>query len=505
MHMIESLAMRRTRRFSPLSWLSVIALLAALVLLALQLVSFSRLRASFPTGMRIASVPVGGLDRQQSAQRLLEVYTIPVAMRYGEDVIQLDPSVVGFELDLEGMLAAADLERTGQSFWIDFWGYLWEREASTAAVPLSASYSEARLRTFLKEEIATRYDKPPIPALPAAGTINFTSGQPGTALDIDRSVALIETALESTAQRTIDLPLQRTAPTRPSMQNLEILLKQTIDRSGFDGISGLYLLDLQTAQEIHFLYRQGEDLPTSPDLAFTAASIIKIPIMVSSFRRVDNPSEETQNLIFLMIDKSGNEAADWLMDRVITTGITPGPLGVTADMETLGLQSTFLAGYFYAGAPLLTRIETPANQRTDVLTDPDLYNQTTPSEIGILLADIYHCAESGGGSLIAAFSGAITQAECRTMIDYLLQNRIAVLFEAGTPDGTKIAHKHGWVSDIYGVTKTVGDAGIIYTPGGDFVLVIFVNHPEQLIWDSAADLIAELTRAVYNYYNMNTP
>lgn len=103
---------------------------------------------------------------------------------------------------------------------------------------------------------------------------------------------------------------------------------------------------------------------------------------------------------------------------------------------------------------------------------------------------------------MAAFPGEVTQEECQTMIDYLSRNQIAVLLEAGAPDGTKIAHKHGWVSDIFAVIRTIGDAGIVYTPGGNYVLVIFVYHPEQLIWDQASVLVADLAQAVYNYYNL---
>jgi hypothetical protein len=37
-----------------------------------------------------------------------------------------------------------------------------------------------------------------------------------------------------------------------------------------------------------------------------------------------------------------------------------GPIIMTKDMEDLGLENTFMAGYFYNGAPLLQRYVTPA-------------------------------------------------------------------------------------------------------------------------------------------------
>jgi beta-lactamase class A len=491
--------MRSSRSSSALQWVSVFLLLGAVILTTMQLVRFSRLRTAFPAGMMIGGVPVGGLDRQGSAQRLREVYTRPVELYYTNAIIHLEPNTIGFQLDMESMLAAADQARSQQSFWADFWGYLWGRLPEPATIPLRADFSEARLRAYLRDEIAARYDQPPTEALPAVGTVNFQAGRQGTALDLDRSVQLIETALRSPARRTVELPLARTAAQRPSFRNLEILLKQTIDIDGFDGLVGLYLQDLQTAQTIHFIYRQKKDLPVQPDVAFTAASIIKIPIMVSVFRRVgEDVDAETVKLLEEMIERSGNDPADWVMERVIDRN--RAPLEVTENMEQLGLDNTFLAGHFYPGAPLLGTFKTPANQRADVNTDPDIYNQTTASDMGMLLEDMYQCSEFGGGALMAAFPKQFSQRECQTMLTYLARNKIGTLIEGGVPDGTPVAHKHGWVT-YFGVMYSLGDAGVVYTPGGNYVLVVFLHHPTQLVWDPAARLVANLSRAIYNYYN----
>lgn len=491
----------RSNSFSALRWFSLFIILAAVVVFTMQLVRFSRLRANFPDEMRIAEVPVGGQDRATSAQRLLEVYSATsVELHYGDEIIHLDPAVAEFKLDLESMLAVADLARSQQPFWVEFWDYLWGRTPSPVSIPLRASFSELRLKTYLETEIAERYDKLPIPAMPTVGTINFQPGIPGTELDINRSVDLIDTALHSTSKRVVELPMTRTNPPRPLISNLEILIKQTIDLSEFDGLVGLYLLDLQTGEEINFAYSQGEDYSTNPDVAFTSASITKIPIMVSAFRRLEeNPDSETLRLIKEMIEKSGNDPADWLMERVIDP--FNAPLDVTADMEALGLENTFLAGQFYPGAPLLAAFQTPANQRSDINTDPDIYNQTTPSDIGMLLEDIYQCTESGGGNMLAVFPGDFTQSECQLMINFLGDNKIGVLIEAGLPDGTPVAHKHGWVTYL-GVMNTLGDAGIIYTPGGNYILTIFIHHPDQVIWDPASELVATLSEATYNYFNL---
>jgi beta-lactamase class A len=474
-------------------------LLAAIILAAVQLVRFSRVRAYLPAGLIVAGVPVGGLDRQQAAQRLSEAYSLPIEIRYNGSVIHLNPSVVDFKLEMESMLALANLERTQKQFWQDFWDYLWGRSTFPTQIPLSADYSEERLRAFLAD-LADRYDQSPEPARPIPGSTQFQAGKPGLALDQEDSVQLIEQALNSLDNRVVDLPLERLEPSRPVFDNLEVLLKQTLKVAGFDGLAGVYLLDLQTGQEKHFAIQNGEDVPVEPDIAFTASSIIKIPIMVSSFRRMgENPDAETVKLLEDMVELSGNEAADWLMDRVIDN--QRGPLLVTEDMQALGLDNTYLAGYFSFGSPLLALIETPANTRTDVFTDPDPYSQTTPSDMGMLLEDIYQCAQNGGGALTAVFPGEITQAECQQMNTLLVNNRLPMLLTAGLPEATPIAHKHGWVT-LNGIINTIGDAGIVYTPGGNYILVVFLYHPDQLIWEPASALISELSTAVYNYYNL---
>lgn len=490
--------MRNRRAISTFRFLTIALLLAAVVLTVVQLARFSRVRANLPAGLVIAGVPVGGLTRQEAAQRLSEAYSTPVTIRYNGSPFLLEPGVVDFQIDLEAMIAAADVARTEQPFWLEFWDFLWGRSSNPPSIPLSASFSERRLRTYL-EDIAKRYNEPPIPPVPQPGSISFTSGQPGREVNIEASVPLIGSALRSLTSREVDLPLNRSNPPRPEFQNLEILLKQTLDNSGFDGLTGIFIKDLQTGQEIHFAHTNGEDLPVDPDIAFTASSIIKIPIMVSVFRRVgENPDAETLKLLSDMITLSANENSDLLMERVIDPNL--GPLAVSEDMLTLSLPNTFLAGEFSFGAPLLRRFDTPANTRTDINTDPDPYSQTTPSDMGMLLEDIYHCAQNGGGALPAVFPEEISREKCQQMITYLINNRLPVLLTAGLPEGTQIAHKHGWVS-VNGIINVIGDAGIVYSPGGNYVVAIFMHHPDQLIWDDASELLAILSKGIYNYFN----
>jgi beta-lactamase class A len=204
-----------------------------------------------------------------------------------------------------------------------------------------------------------------------------------------------------------------------------------------------------------------------------------------------------------MMTLSDNVASDSLMRLVMDYNI--GPLFVSDSMEKLGLPNTFLAGMFAYGAPLLKEYITPANSRTDVNLNSDRYNQTTPTEMGSLLNDIYQCAQTGGGSLAAVFPGQISQNECRGMISLLSQDRTGMLIEAGLPDGTQIAHKHGWATDSTDyLIHFMCDAAIVYTPGGNYILTIYLSSPEQIVFDKGNALYADLSRAIYNYFNLST-
>ena len=477
---------------------SLVLILVAAIFIVYQLVQYSLSRSNYPSDMTIGGVPVGGLDPQSAAQRLLQVYSVPVEIHYNDAVIDLAPGVVGFQINTESMLAAADLQRTGASFWLGFWDYLWNRRTLASQIPLVASFSEERLRDYLKNGISARYDQAPTPAQPIAGTVNFTPGTPGQTLDIDRAVTLISSALESPDQRVVLLSSLKTTSTRPTFGTLQILLKQIIDQSGFTGLVDLYLLDLQTTDEMHFAYQAGQELSVNPDIAFTASSTIKIPIMVSVYHHSNSKiDDQTSAELKDMIALSNNDAADSLMKFLDQT---TGPLVVTDTMQALGLKNTFINGFFYPGAGVIKFFSTPANKRTDINTDPDIYSQTTPADMGMLLDDIFMCAQTGGGSLVAVFPGQIDQAACQQMILYLQEDKLGALIQGGVPEGTIVAHKHGWDINL----NQWSDAGIVYTPGGNYILTIYVYNPGGGNWATISPMYAELSRAIYNYFNLQS-
>ncbi|MCZ2127144.1 MAG: class A beta-lactamase-related serine hydrolase [Anaerolineales bacterium] len=481
---------------------SIAFLLGAFTLTVVSLASYSRQRTGYPIGMTVGGVPVGGLSPSEASQRLLQVYNSPVEINYGGSTFHIDPGAVGFSIDVETMLAAADLTRTGGSFWGGFWDYLWNRPPAEANIPLSASISEEHLREFLQNEISPRYDTPPSPAQPIPSGTTFIPGSPGQTLDVDRAVQIIGSALRSPTHRAVALTFTQSAAARPTFENLEILLKQIISTSDFDGLIGYYMMDLQTGREIHFLMNMKEEIAAEPDVAFTASSTIKLPILTSYLLHHGTDLDPaTNDAITRVFRISDNSATDSILSRIDPNN---GPIIVSKDMETLGLTSTFISGMFYLGAPnLMFGKVTPGNSRADAFADPDPYSQTTPSEMGALLADLYQCAQSGGGAIIAAFPEQASPQMCKMVIDFLALDKFGALIQGGVPDGALVPHKHGFVLSRDGVMHDISDAGIVYSAGGNFVLSIYSYHPVQNIWDITNPLFIHLTQATYNYFNIS--
>ena len=382
----------------------------------------------------------------------------------------------------------------------EFRNYLRGAPQPPLKIPLYASYSRSGIEDFLREEIAGRYDVAPKPAVPIDGTTFFQSGDKGLALDVDRSIPLIEHALQSPEERRVVLPINEVESPRPQMSELEGMLKTLIDTSGYDGITDLYLIDLESLESIHFIYRLGRDYSTTPDAAFTASGMIKIPILVSAFRRLSEyPDIDELRFLENSIIDSDNYQADIVIEQFVDP--VRGPLIVTSDMRELGLENTFMAGYFSPGSKLLDIIKTQANQRTDVNTDPDIFNQTTPSDIGLLLKEIYRCSKSGEGSIMETYDGEVSRRECHIILNLLSRNQQVPLISRGVPEGNNPAHMHGWET-VSGIMYTLGDAAVINSPGGDYVLVMFLYQPVQLIWGTVTELIEDLSQSVYNYFNI---
>lgn len=495
---------RKRRRLPVLPVLSLLMLSAGIGLFVIELIAFSQREERLAADLVVGDVPVGGLLPAEAVARWEQVYAAPVLLYYGESPIQLDPASVGFRTNRETMLAEA--EAAGElegGFWSRFFNYLTQQEfQQSSTVPLSAEYQQSLLRAFLID-ISQRYDRNSGTASYDVTTLTTFSGSSGQQLQIDAAIGLIDDALRSTTNRVVSLPIGDAASARPRLETLERLIIDYLDAQNFiyDGtstVASVFIIDLQTGEELNIL----------GDVAFSAASTMKLPILVDYFRYL--ASEPTQEEAWLMANSilcSRNSSSNLLM-LIIGGGIDQfaGIASVTRTAQFLGARNTFLTAPFVTGDPnqQLGSIGAPAtspNPRFN--TQPDPFNQTTAEDMGTLLSMIYDCANFGSGLITAYPNGEFTSLECRQMLELLSGNNLLRLLQGGIPSNTRISHKNGWLDNI----AMVGDVGVVFPPNGrDYVIAVYLweNVPfpnYERLWP----LLEGISRAAWNFFVPESP
>jgi beta-lactamase class A len=220
---------------------------------------------------------------------------------------------------------------------------------------------------------------------------------------------------------------------------------------------------------------------------------MKLVILEELFRKLNAPPDpQTSALISETVSMAGTRSANELLALIGGGDAAAGVTALNASMRKLGLKSTFMAAPYDQAGP---RVTTPANSKTDVNTQADPNMQTTPREIGMVMQMLVEC-EQGGGTLLAAYSGQITQAECQKILEYLKLNEITALILSGLPQGTRAVHRHGYTSD------TEGDVAVIWGPTGPYVLSIFLYKPSWLEWDFASETMGDLSKIIWSYFTL---
>ncbi len=510
------------RSFPILIVLSGFMLLISAVIVASELVSYSDLynntNATFGDDVTIGGVQVGGLNEADRLQNLELVYVEqPVLLYYDGSPVLLMPPDVGFRLDTDAMQAAAT-NQIESDFWGGFWKHLWRSGSQAVDVPLSANFDPAELRRYL-EDLALRYNTlSGSSSTYDAGTYVFRGSGSRTELDINAAMPLIERALFELdpEQRVVDLPLVYTEGQPPTMDALEEALLQYLASDGrifYDGPESavsIFVLDLQTGEEIGIF----ENLPHD------ATSTIKIGIIINYFRHsISEPPPDVRYSLANAVICSDNGSANTLMEASDSDGwFVAGIRNVNDTMCQAGAVNTKIISRLWIGqegtgtipvgyytsvdvtpCPGATRI--PAD--TSIATTPDPFNQATAADLGTMLMQIYDCAFYGSG-LRTIFPEEITQTECLQMLQLLQGTHFIHMSELGVPeDVVTTAHKVGYADD------TFGDAGIMFTPGGDYIFVMFVwergGAGNGLTDINKWSMISDANRIVYNYFNPAQP
>lgn len=473
-----------------------ILLIALLVLGASYLLYqgflFWRAMDKLPPSTTIAGVPVGGLTPDAARDAINEHFLSPVVVLNGEErAAELMPQDAGFTIDTESMLAEARAEWQAQEMWRRYAEFVIGLSPRPIVVPIRAGHDDATLTTRL-DTIADFIDRPAQGPQLLADTGEIQPGQPGLIVDRAMTLEQMRSALYSPDDRRVSLTLIEQPAPEWDMRVLQDAIENQL--ASFEGFASVFILDLQT----------GEEVRINSDVAVSALSIMKIAIFVQTYRALDNPPNDyEQELLLSTATASSNHSANLLLHIIAGQDNTyEGAAVLTREMRHMGMTNSFMA-VPYDAAVVPSRpgtYATPANENPTINTNPDLTMQTTAEDIGGLLAMLYYCAKGEGG-LLAIYPGEITQEECQAIVDLMVQNVEGNLIRFGVPDGVRVSHKHGWSFNEH------GDAGIVYSPGGDFVIYTLLAQPESdwLSSEYSFPFLWEISRSAYNYFNPDNP
>jgi beta-lactamase class A len=431
----------------------------------------------------VAGVDVGGLTAEEAQAKLegaLQPLLLPIELQAGATSSTLKPEQIGLELPLDAMLASAESAQPG------------------ARIDLQVNYDQAKLRQALSD-MSTQSEQPAeITVISDTKAISRSFALQGgaTTVDIDAAAKLIDERLRSVGgARRITLPLvagggAAARPTPAQLQEqIELLTKN------WKGTAGVFVYDLASATQIAGL---------NDKTAFTAASTIKVAIMLNLYVSATKFSDRTTAALKKMIVESDNLKANDVLAAAAsgtsTDSAFEGANQMSAMLADLGLKNTFLYVPFESGDFIKlykVKFKTgPAKGGQAPFIKASNTLRTTPFEMGQIYIDLEQCSQ-GKGVLLEKYSENLSAARCKEMIGWLETNGDHTRMLSGLPKDAKVAHKSGWIPP-----EIQADAGIVRSPGGDFVLAIYLYQPGERYPDSAVkSLLGSLARLVYSYYN----
>ena len=475
-------------------FLTILLLVVGLLFLGYQAFLYSLVQDHLPAGTTVAGVDVGGMSRDAAVAEIHNHYLAPITLHHLEEQVEINPQDVGFNLDVEAMLDQAEAARGEQPFWEGFLEFLVKSSLEPTEIRLIAGHDQAALRAQL-ENVATLLDRPATAPQLLLGAGSYEPGESGYVTDVEASLPTAEMALYQydPADREVDLTIQMRDAVNLNIEVLRTQLERTLADDAAGLVGSVFIMDLQT----------GEEISINGDVALSGLSILKIPIFVEAYRTLDGqPNEYVQGLFYDTAVRSSNWGANLLLHVIAGADNTyEGAAQLTESMHEMGLVNTFMA-IPYDAIAVSTRpntYTTPANSAPGLISSPDPARQTTAEDIGTLLSMVYYCAQGSGG-LLAVYPDQITSEECQAIIDLMEQNVEGNLIRIGVPEDVSVSHKHGWDGLTY------GDAGIVQSPGGDYVIVIYVHQTGGWLPSEVSfPILWELSRLTYNYFNFTNP
>jgi beta-lactamase class A len=434
-------------------------------------------------GLLVAGVDVGGLglaDARKKLEDALQPLLRPLEMQAGSATTTLKPEDIGLELPLDDMLGAAQAASAG------------------GRVDLQVRYDQAKLRAALDKLSRRPNQSGAISVISSTKPISrsFALVGAGTTIDLDAAVKQLDERLRSVgAARRVTLPLVPAAgaAARPTPEQLQEQI--ALMAKDWKGTAGVYIYDLASGKQIAGL---------NEHTAFTAASTIKVAIMLNDYINLDAFTAKQDQDLKKMIIESDNLAANRVLAAsaggTTTDSAFDGAKQMSAMLADLGLKNTFLYVPFESGDFIkLYKVKYkigPKQGGVAPFINSSNTLRTTPFEMAQIYIDLEQCSQ-GTGVLLEKFGQHLTADRCKEMIGRLEQNGDHNRMLSGLPKDARVAHKSGWIPPM-----VQGDGGIVRSKGGDFVIAIYLYQTGERYADAEVQsLIGSFARLAYTYYN----
>ena len=213
----------------------------------------------------------------------------------------------------------------------------------------------------------------------------------------------------------------------------------------------------------------GERCNLNADQQFQSASLYKLVVLAAAYQQI--------------------ETGDFALDE----GIFIEPRHAIDDPPELRIQETVIRN---AGEAIRLMIQASANADALALRDR-LGIETvdgTPAEIGMESTRLGTEYVTTPDDIATYFqllyaSELVTPEASDAMRNLLLGQALNDLIPSALPNDVPVAHKTGLLPNY------LHDAGIVYAPGGDYILTILVQHSGSL--NDATELISEITKLAH--------
>jgi len=242
----------------------------------------------------------------------------------------------------------------------------------------------------------------------------------------------------------------------------------------------------------------GDTLLINEREMFHAASTMKTPVMIEVFRRVAEGKIQlddtlmVRNEFFSIVDGSSyqltpSDDSDDEVYQKIGTGQTIDYLLFHMITRSSNLATNLLMSLVKGEQVTATMriLGAPSIQVMRGVEDSKAYRQGLNNVTSAY--DLMKIFEQ------IALGKAVNRDASQQMVNILLQQFYKDLIPARLPEGTRVAHKTGWITGVH------HDSGIIFLPGGGQLVLVLLSKKTT---DETAtkQMMAAVARLIFDFY-----